>query len=182
MTNISNKVPGGDWKLPNLPQTPGKPEAAAAGGGVGEPAPPAPGIDIESILPKFPGKPVHPVKPSIGLELKSDLKADIEQIRNSKGGGNIQALLEFKDNLNASTTKELEKVQSYLVDEMASPDNKDDQLLGALLKAVNGELNERRGPNRLDPHFPIKPLPHFHGDDHIKPIIKGGEGPGRVVD
>ncbi len=180
MTNISNKVPGGDWKLPSIPSapSPAKPVPNPAGGGV-EPAPAEPAIDLKSILPNFPGKPIRPVEPKIGL-LKSDIKQDIQEIRTSKGTSNVQALLEFKGNLEESSTKELESAQSYLVDEMASPDNKDDQLLGVLLKTVNEELNDRRGTNIKPRPFPMPHLLEKEDPKLDKPIIKGGGG--RIVD
>lgn len=115
------------------------------------------------------------VETSIGLHFHVDVIDEVEQIRNSKGGSQVQSLMEFKQVLNGASEKGLEKAQAYLVDQMAKPDNSDDQLLGALLKAVNQELNSRNNEIILKPFPNVDPFPP-------QPWHPKGGGSGRVTD
>lgn len=177
--NIDPKVGGDNWKLPS-----GKPTGAAgiiaAGGGKisdgigkpgqsGCPAPQPPQID--DIFPGInPGRPAKPVLPCIGIEVRPDAKSQIEHIRTSKGADQAIALMEFPENLQAMSDIELARAEAYLKEQIGKPYNTDDDLLKALLKAVDQEQNS---PARH--HLRPRPFP-----EPIKPWL---DGPGpRVVD
>ena len=178
--NIGNKQ-AGEWPTNKLP--------ANLKGGLESPALnpfeekcPAPQPHrINDALDPF--LPMHPPKaePCIGLQLHASPIEEIKRIRNDKGGSQVQALLEFKDTLDHASSHDLEKAQAYLTDELAKNGNNDDPLLGALLKAVNQELN---GRNHHGPIFDIKPQPFPpkpFPPEPFPPHPWGGNDP-RVVD
>jgi hypothetical protein len=70
----------------------------------------------------------------------------IEGIRNSNGISRDEALLKFQGKLDKMSEKELRAARDYLVNALAEPKNKDDELLGLLLNAVNKELDSRDFP------------------------------------
>jgi len=127
---------------------------------------------IEKVWDKFFGqdqglKPVHPggAKPVINL-FQGDPKGDIDELRQSKGPERTNLLLDFQGKLDKLGRAELEVAQSYLTELLSDPKNDDDQLLGALLKSVNTELNSRKG-FKIDPSpLPWKPLPPSYLKDH----------------
>ncbi|MEZ0369960.1 MAG: hypothetical protein ACAI44_12810 [Candidatus Sericytochromatia bacterium] len=149
-----NKLPGG------LKPNPGKPAIEPL-----MPLDPPPQQPIDKLNPSGRILPMHPptVEPCIGLQLHSNPIEEVERIRNSKGTSQVQALLEFKETLSASTDGELEKAQNYLTEELAKPGNNDDELLGALLKAVNQELNGRRNHGPIFEVHPFPPRPWNDG-------------------
>ena len=80
----------------------------------------------------------------------------VDSIRNAEGSDRNQKLLNFQNKIDHMSEKELKMVRNHLVNEMSSPKNDDDQLLGALLNVVNKELDSRE--NRLIP-TPPRPFP-----------------------
>lgn len=99
----------------------------------------------------------------------------IESIRTSEGGDRDKQLLNFQSKLDKMGTSELKMMRDQLVKAMADPNNKDDELLGALLNAVNKELDSRPSIRDFDP-MP-KPMPPFP-DPLPKPLPPwaGGDG------
>lgn len=81
-----------------------------------------------------------------------DPKMDIDAVRETRGAKQTELLLNFQNKLDKMSRSNLQEAQSYLVELMADPNNKDDELLGALLKTVNKELNSRSS-------FEIDPRP-----------------------
>ncbi|MFN8673201.1 MAG: hypothetical protein U0457_14115 [Candidatus Sericytochromatia bacterium] len=72
----------------------------------------------------------------------------VEKIRNSKGKDQVGALISFQNTIDKMTKEDLKDMRDYLVKSMADPNNKDDELLGELLKSVNKELDSR-GSSRI---------------------------------
>ena len=110
----------------------------------------------------------------------------VESIRNSEGGDRDQQLLNFQNKLDKMGNRELKMVRDHLVKEMANPKNNDDELLGALLNAVNKEMDSR--DNNIKPMpkpFPFpepgplpKPFPGPFPDPMPKPLPPWGGGEG----
>jgi hypothetical protein len=126
---------------------------------------------------KLPNKHPEPIDLGeiIGKLEKFNTKEAVETIRNSKGADRDNALLSFQSKIDNMGEKQLKSVRDYLVKEMASPDNNDDQLLGALLGAVNKEIDSRDNGGEIvrpRPPFPINPGP-ITGRPFPEPIICG---------
>ncbi|MFN8578568.1 MAG: hypothetical protein U0354_17200 [Candidatus Sericytochromatia bacterium] len=85
----------------------------------------------------------------IGKINKFNPKQMVEKIRS----GDVDAKLDFKGMLDGLSKKDLQVLRDYLVNEMANPENKDDELLGNLLNRVNDELDTRPVGGRIRP-FP----------------------------
>ena len=104
----------------------------------------------------------------------------VEDIRSSKGNERNDALLNFQGTIDKMGEKDLKSMRNYLVNEMASPKNKDDELLGSLANKVNKEIDSRsnNGLNHWSEES-IKPIrvgppgkkPSMSDDSHIN--IKG---------
>lgn len=86
----------------------------------------------------------------------------VEDIRSSKGNERNDALLNFQGTIDKMGEKDLKAMRNYLVNEMASPKNKDDELLGSLANKVNKEIDSRE--NNIKP-WDIEPI-------IVGPIIK----------
>lgn len=91
--------------------------------------------------------------------LQKDPVRVVESLRNAEGSDRNEKLLNFQNKIDHMSEKELKMVRNYLVNEMASPKNDDDQLLGALLNAVNKELDSREGGVIPLPPRPFPPFP-----------------------
>ena len=76
---------------------------------------------------------------SFGVEPYNDPKPIIDNIRNTKATNRDSSLIKFGSQVENMTKHELKDARDYLVNQMASPTNKDDQLLGAMLNKVNSE-------------------------------------------
>jgi len=112
----------------------------------------------------------------------------VESIRNSEGINRDEKLINFQKKIDNMPEKDLKVLRDYLVKEMANPKNDDDPLLGALLNAVNRELDSRENNIfiKLNPFppkpMPIDPMPFPPGgcfpkplnelDDFVKPLNK----------
>ncbi|PIQ23536.1 hypothetical protein COW36_13765 [bacterium (Candidatus Blackallbacteria) CG17_big_fil_post_rev_8_21_14_2_50_48_46] len=97
---------------------------------------------------------------------ESNPRETIDQLRNARGPARDQLLLGFQKELDQMDKKELAFARNYLIDLMASPDNKDDQFLGVLLKTVNRELDSRPDVEFNPIPRPLKPThpPDFRLD------------------
>lgn len=96
-----------------------------------------------------------------------DPKATVENIRNAKGNNRDIALLGFEEKIDHMGTKDLKSIRDYLVKEMSSPTNKDDQLLGSMLNMVNHKLDEKGNDGSI-----IRILETKAGDIHKDPMLK----------
>lgn len=86
----------------------------------------------------------------------------IKELRQSSGAERIQGLMSFQSKLDEMSSEQLKEARNYLTDQISSPVNRDDELLGAMLKAVNHELDSRQEdfPNIPRPiPFPEPPNP-----------------------
>lgn len=129
------------------------------------------------------GEKIKDIKPSINILSKMiSPESVVNEIRKSKGNERTDALLGFQEKLDRMGDKGLKNMRDYLVNEMASPKNKDDELLGSLLNKVNNELDQRGKIQSIDlgPIFPPKPVicPPINRpfDEKIKDFEKGKEG------
>lgn len=133
-------------------------------------------------------------------KLKTDPVKVIEDIRNSKGTERDNGLLKFQNTIDKMGESQLKQMRDHLVREMASPSNKDDELLGALLNTVNKEIDSREGAitsggihgttkaigeeGGAEPlPFPIKPfpdLPDIHRNTTKAIGEEGGNGPNNI--
>lgn len=103
---------------------------------------------ISSVAKAVAGKATSAI--SFGVEaFFSDPKVIVDNIRSSKGPGRDEALLGFKNKIDKMDTHELKEMRNYLVELMSSNTNNDDELLGAMAKMVNRELDSR-GSNIID--------------------------------
>lgn len=91
-------------------------------------------------------------------KMMNNPKETVETIRNAKGGERDNALLSFQSKIDKMGEFDLKRMRDYLVNEMASPSNKDDELLGALLGKVNSELDSRDSKRVI---WDEKPIPLF---------------------
>ncbi|MFN8577793.1 MAG: hypothetical protein U0354_13125 [Candidatus Sericytochromatia bacterium] len=139
------------------------------------------------VLP-MPGPTERKIKEAIEKMLKAPKEA-VEEIRNAKGNDRDNALLNFQEKIDHMDTFQLKTMRDYLVKEMASPTNKDDELLGKLLNRVNKELDSRNnGRIFFEDIKPInfediKPINKIHNlSDSIKGVGKAvSEGASEVV-
>lgn len=105
----------------------------------------------------------------------------INDIRSAQGGARLNGLLEFQGQLDKMSKSQLTDAQNYLVELMADPFNKDDELLGAMLKTVNKELNSRDGGGiKLEPR--IKPTPFEPTPRVLNPSPFDGKDFPRMLD
>ncbi len=107
------------------------------------------------------------------IEAKSETPSSIiADIRKSKGNERDSGLLGFQVKLDNMDKKELRETRDILVKAMADPNNKDDELLGSLLNAVNKETDSREVKTTT------KAWGEEGGDVIIKPpvTLMNGEG------
>jgi len=67
----------------------------------------------------------------------------VENIRSARGKDQVGALISFQNTIDKMTKEDLKDMRDYLVKSMSDPNNKDDELLGELLKSVNKEIDSR---------------------------------------
>ena len=93
-------------------------------------------------------------------KLSPDPAKVVENIRTSKGKDQVGSLISFQTTIDKMTKEDLKDMRDYLVKSMADPKNNDDELLGALLGAVNKEIDSRSSINSTPPF-----RPPYHGTD-----------------
>lgn len=89
----------------------------------------------------------------IGKINKFDPKEMVDKLRS----GDVDAKLDFKSTIDGMSKNQLKSLRDYLIKEMSSPDNKDDEFLGNLLNRVNEEIDSR--PSRPVPMPIVRPKP-----------------------
>ncbi|MFN8674155.1 MAG: hypothetical protein U0457_18995 [Candidatus Sericytochromatia bacterium] len=85
----------------------------------------------------------------------------VENVRNSSGDDSKIAMMKFGQKIEHMPKESLKNLRDYLGKEMASPTNKDDKLLGAMLNEVNKQLDKKDNDVpfiKRDPFGPIKPV------------------------
>jgi hypothetical protein len=111
------------------------------------------------------------IKEAIEKMIKEPRKA-VEDIRSSKGPDRDNALLGFQQKIDKMSEFQLKEMRDYLVKEMSSPDNKDDELLGSLLNRVNNEIDSRDKGHIM--------FEDFKALEKINDISSGGGRVGKV--
>lgn len=114
-------------------------------------------------LNKIPGK-MHPnCAGCVPLFDGPDPKSAIDEVRYSQGSQRVMSLMQFQEKIDVMTKPQLIEAQDYLVKLVSDPHNQDDTLLGALLSAVNKELNGRDQWQPMPPG--PRPMPPININD-----------------
>lgn len=82
----------------------------------------------------------------------------LEKLRNGSPETKVNTLINLKDALSKLPDDQLKLTRDVLVNKMAEPDNKDDELLGKVLTAVNQEVDNRNNKTIKAIGFP-PPIP-----------------------
>jgi hypothetical protein len=110
---------------------------------------------------------------------KVDPAKVVEEIRHAPEAKRNELLLNFENKIKKMDTPALKEMRDYLVTAMQDPKNKDDELLGALAKSVNKELDRRENSHNFEIH-PIY-IPEKHNDmDELKQLLKNNSNSGHA--
>ncbi len=95
-----------------------------------------------------------------GKATQQDPTKIVESIRSGTEPKRNELLLNFQSKLDNMDSSSLRQMRDYIGNEMASPQNNDDPLLGALLVSVNKELDSRKPRSPIFSAIPISsPVP-----------------------